>query len=146
MPCVACPNKDISSKFWTFESFACTRQCTLLIMTSIIRVGQSKLVTAQIDEDSNERIMNCIQTLSELETQPAVHEVFLEDTKKAFSKMLGTQDSRGLFCFVCLRMSLFDNWILRNELQRKRKPRRRRLLLFRLMTCCRSVNSQEDSG
>ena len=52
-------------------------------MTSIIRVGQSKFVTAQIDEDSNERIMNCIQTLSELETQPAVQEVLLEDTKRA---------------------------------------------------------------
>jgi len=31
-------------------------------MTSIIRVGQFKLVMMQIDEDSNERIMNCIQT------------------------------------------------------------------------------------
>jgi coatomer subunit beta len=39
----------------------------------------------QIDEDSNERIMNYIQTLSELEAQTAVHEVFLEDTKMAFS-------------------------------------------------------------
>jgi coatomer subunit beta len=68
----------------------------MLIMTSIIRVGQSKFVTVQIDEDSNERIMNCIQTLGELETQSAVHEVFLEDTKKAFSKMLGAQE----VCFV----------------------------------------------
>jgi len=46
------------------------------------------------DEDSNERIMNCIQTLSELEAQPAVHEVFLEDTKMAYSKMLGAQEVR----------------------------------------------------
>jgi vesicle coat complex subunit len=68
----------------------------MLMMTSIIRVGQSKFVTVQIDEDSNERIMNCIQTLSELEAQPAVHEVFLEDTKMAFSKMLGAQE----VCFV----------------------------------------------
>lgn len=77
----------------------------MLIMTSIIRVGQSKFVTAQIDEDSNERIMNCIQTLSELETQSAVHEVFLEDTKRAFSKMLGAQEV--CFVFVCLKMALF---------------------------------------
>jgi vesicle coat complex subunit len=108
-------------------------------MTSIIRVGQSKFVTAQIDEDSNERIMNCIQTLSELETQSAVNEVFLEDTKRAFSKMLGAQEV--CFIFVCLRMTLFNNWI-RNELQRRRKLRRRRLLPFRLMTYSRSVNSQ----
>lgn len=61
-------------------------------MTSIIRVGQSKFVTVQIDEDSNERIMNCIQTLSELQTQPAVQDIFLTDTKAAFSRMLGAQE------------------------------------------------------
>jgi len=61
-------------------------------MTSIIRVGQSKFVTVPIDEDSNERIMNCIQTLSELKTEAYVREVFLDDTKAAFSKMLGAQE------------------------------------------------------
>ena len=69
------------------------------MMTSIIRVGQSKFVTVQIDEDSNERIMNCIQTLSELEAQPAVNEVFLEDTKMAFSKMLSAQEVCSMFFF-----------------------------------------------
>lgn len=68
-------------------------------MTSIIRVGQSKFVTVQIDEDSNERIMNCIQTLSELEDQPVVHEIFLTDTKAAFSKMLGAQEVCA--CWLC---------------------------------------------
>ena len=63
-------------------------------MTSIIRVGQSKFVTVQIDEDSSERIMNCIQTLSELGSQPVVHETFLEDTRKAFTKMLTAQEVR----------------------------------------------------
>lgn len=65
---------------------------SMLIMTSIIRVGQSKFVTVQIDEDSNERIMTCIQTLSDLESQPAVQEMYLEDTKSAFTKMLGAQE------------------------------------------------------
>jgi len=69
----------------------------MLIMTSIIRVGQSKFVTMQIDEDSNERIMNCIQTLSELEEQPAVKEIFLSGTKTAYSKMLGAQEVRWFF-------------------------------------------------
>ncbi|KAF7359278.1 Coatomer subunit beta [Mycena sanguinolenta] len=68
----------------------------MLIMTSIIRVGQSKFVTVQIDEDSNERIMNCIKTLSELQTENAVEEIFLEDTKTAFSRMLGAQEKRAL--------------------------------------------------
>jgi coatomer subunit beta len=70
----------------------------MLIMTSLIRVGQSKFVTVPIDEDSNERIMNCIQTLSELKADPYVHEVFLDDTKAAFTKMLGAQE-------VCVRSS-----------------------------------------
>ncbi|KAJ7915496.1 coatomer protein [Mycena leptocephala] len=65
---------------------------SMLIMTSIIRVGQSKFATVQIDEDSNERIMNCIKTLSELETENAVQEIFLADTKTAFSRMLGAQE------------------------------------------------------
>ncbi|KAJ3485247.1 hypothetical protein NLI96_g5074 [Meripilus lineatus] len=67
----------------------------MLIMASIIRVGQSKFVTVQIDEDSNERIMNCIQTLSELEEKPAVHEMFLEDTKAAYSKMIAAQEKKA---------------------------------------------------
>ncbi|KAF7323176.1 Coatomer protein [Mycena chlorophos] len=67
----------------------------MLIMTSVIRVGQSKFVTVQIDEDSNERIMNCIKTLSELEVEPAVQEIFLTDTKSAFSRMLGAQEKRA---------------------------------------------------
>jgi coatomer subunit beta len=72
----------------------------MLIMTSIIRVGQTKFVTVQIDEDSNERIMSCIQTLSELKSQPAVHEAFLEDTQAAYAKMLGAQEVSHLASFL----------------------------------------------
>jgi len=61
-------------------------------MTSIIHVGQSKLVTVLIDEDSHERILNCVQTLSELKASPAVPKTFLKDTKAAYTKMLGAQE------------------------------------------------------
>ena len=67
----------------------------MLIMASVIRVGQSKFVTVPIDEDSTERIMNCIQTLSELivaPTEKVVKEAFLDDTKEAYTKMLGAQE------------------------------------------------------
>ncbi len=67
----------------------------MLIMGSVIRFGQSKFVTIQIDEDSNERIMNCIQTPSELhvdDSKVLVREVFLDDTKYAFENMLGAQE------------------------------------------------------
>lgn len=77
----------------------------MLIMTSIIRVGQSKFVTIQIDEDSNERIMNCIQTLSELDVdgqKEVLREMFLDDTKKAFEKMLSAQEVYFYFILYLL--------------------------------------------
>lgn len=61
-------------------------------MTSIIRVGQSNFVTAPIDEDSNERILGCIQTLSELQAHTEVQEIFLKDTRAAYAKMLDAQE------------------------------------------------------
>ena len=64
----------------------------MLIMISIIRIGQSKFVTVPINGDSHEHILNYIQTLSELEATPAMHEIFSEDTKAAYMKMLGGQE------------------------------------------------------
>jgi coatomer subunit beta len=64
----------------------------ILIMTSIIRVGQSKFAAVAIDEDSQERIMNCIETLAELGGEQVMKEVFLEDTKAAYTKMLASAE------------------------------------------------------
>jgi coatomer subunit beta len=66
----------------------------MLIMTSVIRVGQSKFSTVPIDEDSQERIMNCIQTLASLELSKdeGVKEIFLKDTKQAYAKMVATEE------------------------------------------------------
>ncbi|KAJ3850057.1 adaptin N terminal region-domain-containing protein [Lentinula lateritia] len=86
------------------------RAQAMLIMTSIIRVGHAKTSPAlgaplvQIDEDSTERIMNCIQTLSELsggakvdtdDEEVIVKEIFLKDTKKAFQRMISAQEKRA---------------------------------------------------
>jgi len=64
-------------------------------MTSLIRVGQSKFVTVPIDEDSNERILSCIQTLSELRERTEVNDIFLRDTRVAYGKMLSAQEKRA---------------------------------------------------
>lgn len=61
-------------------------------MTSVIRIGQSKFVTIPIDEDSQERIMNCLQTLSALQLKQETEEIFLKDTKAAYSKMIHAQE------------------------------------------------------
>ncbi|KAG9046279.1 coatomer subunit beta [Tulasnella sp. UAMH 9824] len=75
----------------------------MLIMTSIIRVGQSKFAAVPIDEDSQERVMNCITTLANLDTsgkpkspeEETVDEIFLKDTKAAYAKMVATEEKKA---------------------------------------------------
>lgn len=64
----------------------------MLMMTSVIRVGQSRFVATKIDEDSKDRIFTCLQILgkaahSSSEAQTAA-DVFLRDTREAFALML----------------------------------------------------------
>ncbi|KAK9465355.1 adaptin N terminal region-domain-containing protein [Lipomyces arxii] len=66
----------------------------MLIMISMLRVGQSKFVEAPIDEDTVDRIMSCIQSLSDLEKVKMVEEVFLQDTHAAFHAMVVAEESK----------------------------------------------------
>lgn len=69
----------------------------MLIMTSIVRVGQSKFSAAPIDEDSQERIMTCVQTLASVQ-EPEVRDatdVFLHDTKAAYAKMVAAEEKKA---------------------------------------------------
>ncbi len=65
-------------------------------MTSIVRVGQSKFAAVPIDEDSQERIMNCVETLAQLQTSVIMNEVFLHDTKAAYAKMVATEEKKAI--------------------------------------------------
>ncbi|KAG8714008.1 coatomer subunit beta [Ceratobasidium sp. 395] len=69
----------------------------MLIMTSIIRVGQSQFATVPIDEDSQERILNCVQTLAsaELAQDERVKDMFLKDTKAAYTKMVAHEEKKA---------------------------------------------------
>jgi coatomer subunit beta len=67
----------------------------MLIMASIVRVGQSKFTAVPIDEDSQERILNCVQTLAKLESSKPAKEIFLEDTRRAYGKMVGTAERKA---------------------------------------------------
>jgi coatomer subunit beta len=60
----------------------------MLIMISIIRVGQSQFVKAPIDEDSVDRIMSCVRSLAEFAQRRELEVSFLEDTRKAFRAMV----------------------------------------------------------
>jgi coatomer subunit beta len=64
----------------------------MLIMVSILRVGDTQYVKKKIDEDSSERIMSCIRFLSEEQTDiKLLEEAFLDDTAEAFKEQLEEQ-------------------------------------------------------
>jgi coatomer subunit beta len=66
----------------------------MLIMISIIRVGQSQFVKTFIDEDSIDRIMSCVRSLSEFAQKSELETVFLEDTRKSFAAMVQTEEKK----------------------------------------------------
>ncbi|KAI9795769.1 MAG: coatomer subunit beta [Candelina submexicana] len=66
----------------------------MLIMISIIRVGQSHFVKAPIDEDSVDRIMSCVRSLAEFAEKKELETVFLDDTRKAFRAMVQVEEKK----------------------------------------------------
>ncbi|OCK78931.1 coatomer subunit beta [Lepidopterella palustris CBS 459.81] len=66
----------------------------MLIMISIIRAGQSDFVKTPIDEDSVDRIMSCVRSLSEFSQRKELETVFLEDTRKSFRTMVQTEEKK----------------------------------------------------
>ncbi|KAI9814445.1 MAG: coatomer subunit beta [Pycnora praestabilis] len=66
----------------------------MLIMISIIRVGQSQFVKAPIDEDSVDRIMSCVRSLAEFAQKKELETVFLDDTRKAFRAMVQVEEKK----------------------------------------------------
>ncbi|CAG8443026.1 1048_t:CDS:10 [Acaulospora colombiana] len=66
----------------------------MLIMASIIRVGQSQFVSTPIDEDSYDRIMSCLHVLEQLSIDASIKNVFLQDTKKAYTRIVEDEEKR----------------------------------------------------
>lgn len=66
----------------------------MLIMISIIRVGQSQFVKIPIDEDSVDRIMCCVRSLAEFSQRKELETTFLTDTRKAFRAMVQVEDKK----------------------------------------------------
>lgn len=82
---------EISS---THERTNALRAEAMLIMISIIRVGQSPFVKAPIDEDSVDRIMSCVRSLAEFSQRKELEKVYLEDSKKAFRAMVAVEEKK----------------------------------------------------
>lgn len=66
----------------------------MLIMISIVRAGQSQFVKAPIDEDSIDRIMSCVRSLSDTAQKSEMKTVFLDDTRKAFRAMVQVEEKK----------------------------------------------------
>ncbi|KAG9669703.1 Coatomer, beta subunit, partial [Aureobasidium melanogenum] len=66
----------------------------MLIMISIIRVGQSQFVKHPIDEDSIDRVMSCVRSLAEFAQKRELENAFLEDTRKAFRDMVNVEEKK----------------------------------------------------
>lgn len=66
----------------------------LLIMVSILRVGESTYVTKTIDEDSADRILACIKFLTDDEDSQLIAQGFLEDTKDAYKAQIESEQSK----------------------------------------------------
>jgi len=66
----------------------------MLIMISVVRVGQSQFAKAPIDEDTVDRIMSCVRSLSEFEARKELGTVFLDDTRKAFRAMVTVEEKK----------------------------------------------------
>lgn len=66
----------------------------MLIMISILRVGQSQFVKAPIDEDSVDRIMSCIRSLAEFSEKKDLEDVWMQDTRKAFRAMIQVEEKK----------------------------------------------------
>jgi coatomer subunit beta len=66
----------------------------MLIMISIIRVGDSPFVKVKIDEDSVDRIMSCFRSLAEFEQKKELEKVFLDDTRTAFRAMVQAEEKK----------------------------------------------------
>ncbi|KAI0509306.1 Coatomer, beta subunit [Xylaria bambusicola] len=66
----------------------------MLIMISIIRVGQSQFAKAPIDEDTVDRIMSCVRSLAEFSDNKKLETVFLEDTRKAFRARVQVEEKK----------------------------------------------------
>ncbi|CUM49220.1 unnamed protein product [Debaryomyces tyrocola] len=64
----------------------------ILIMVSILRVGESSYVEKKIDEDSADRIFSCVKYLTDETESQLIQTSFLDDTKDAFKSQIETAE------------------------------------------------------
>jgi coatomer subunit beta len=57
-------------------------------------VGQSQFVKQPIDEDSVDRINGCLRGLAEFSQKKEIEDIFLEDSRSAFRKMVAREEKK----------------------------------------------------
>ncbi|CAN3501804.1 coatomer subunit beta [Diutina catenulata] len=66
----------------------------LLVMVSVVRVGESPVSAKRIDEDSADRILSYIRLLTNDDAQPVVEATFLDDTKDAYTAQVAKAEAQ----------------------------------------------------
>lgn len=66
----------------------------MLILISIIRVGESSLVSSKIDEDTVDRISSCVKVLADGYKEEPLDKAFLEDSRKAFKTQVQLREKQ----------------------------------------------------
>lgn len=66
----------------------------LLIMVSILRVGESSYAARRIDEDLADRILACIKFLTDAEDSELIAQGFLDDTRDAYRAQVQSEVAR----------------------------------------------------
>jgi coatomer subunit beta len=66
----------------------------MLMIVSIIRVGQSDFVKSKIDNDSKDRLMQNVRVLNDFKKVPQYYKILLEDSRKAYQAMVADEDKK----------------------------------------------------
>ncbi|RKP00254.1 hypothetical protein CXG81DRAFT_13451 [Caulochytrium protostelioides] len=114
------------------------RTQAMLVMASIVRLGQSDLVSSQIDEDSVDRIYTCLRVLSvaglspQVQQQPenqALLQIFLRDCHHSYAQVVEAQQKR-----------------VREELQHRQQTSQPedRIIAFRQLQSKKTAAAAED--
>lgn len=84
----------------------------ILIMVSILRVGESSYVEKKIDEDSADRIFSCVKYLTDETDSQLIQTSFLDDTKDAFKSQIETAELKRLKLKLRISMRMLNKLMI----------------------------------
>ncbi|KAI3630420.1 hypothetical protein MIR68_011855 [Amoeboaphelidium protococcarum] len=78
---------------------------SMLIITSVIRVGQSSIVSAQIDDDSYGRLLSCLKMLCNSQAVSKMNVILLKHSHEVFAKLMQVNEGKKKMAQLSLNLS-----------------------------------------